>query len=122
MIAAVLVGRVLDLPEPHGRVRHRLVCFVDHAHDLAGGARGHDRVQPALADQRPAALAAADEVDHVHAGLDPLRGTSADPSGPAVRSSTRAAERVVVTGNHSLRVRHQTVEVDVGVDLAAEVR
>ena len=106
---AVLLGQIFRAAEPDGRVRDRAIALIDDGDDLPRGARGDERPQPALADQRPAALAGADEVDDVHARLVQLR---------ELELASHPPQRRLGVVEREFNVRHQAVEVDVGVDLA----
>src|SRR5437868_6693063 len=63
---AFLVGRVLLAAEIEVSIGDRLVRLVENREQLPGRARFRDEAQPSLANQRPAALAVANEVDDVH--------------------------------------------------------
>ena len=68
--------------------------------------------QPSLADQRPRTAAVPDEIDHVHARLAELR---------ELKLARHAAQRGLVVRVCLFDIRHQPVEVDVGIDLAQRV-
>ena len=106
--ASVLVRLILQAAEPDGSVLDDAVGLIDDRHHLAYPGGGEERPQPPLADERPAALAGADKVDHVDAGPVELGELEAAGNAP---------QRRFRVGVGLLGVGHQAVEVDVGVHL-----
>ncbi len=79
---AVLVGLVEPLRHPDLRLRQGLAGLVQDGELLARRGEAADVRQPALLHQRPASLARADELDHVHAAPRKLRELKRAPHAP----------------------------------------
>ena len=105
----LVVRLVLLTADPDTGILHRLVGVVHHVHDLTGGAGGHQRPQSALAHQGPAALAVADESDHVDSRFGELG------EGELLVDAPQGG---LGKGDRLLEVGHQAVEVDVGIGRA----
>ena len=109
-VAGLLVGGELVAGQPDARPFHRLALGIEHPERMPGGGDARDRVQFAFADQRAAALAVADELDHPRTAL---AGELREREGPLDQ-----AHRRVVVGLCRLRAGDQAVEVDRGVQVA----
>ena len=106
---ALVIGRVLAAGEPQRGGGQLAVLFVQHREHMTAY-RGADQVpQPTLADHGAAALAAADEVDHVNAGLVQFGELEMPPHSPQRRFGVREGRFLI---------GHQPVQVDVGVHFA----
>jgi hypothetical protein len=107
---AVLARGVLAAAEPHAGARERRAGFIEHAHGRSGGADPHAVAQAALAEQGPARLAVADQLDHVGARTR----AAGELDAPTLAADRRrfAPHDLLVAGDHA-------VEVDRGVDLGA---
>ena len=105
----VLIGRINRSPEIHARLLPHRALLVENRDDVARRTRPADVVQLALANQRPARLPVADEIDDVGAGLRELIERECAAHAPDGRRVVR--ERLFHVGN-------QPFEVDGGVDPA----
>jgi len=105
----LFVRLVFVARHPDGGVLHFGAVLVEHGKDLAGGAGAHEVGQSALADDRAAALAVADDLDDIDAAVV--------DAGELERALDLAIGRLVAR-IHLLFVGYEPVEVDVGIDLA----
>ena len=107
---SILARRVLPSAHPHARVRQKAPRFVEDAQRLPGGAGPHRVPQRSLADQGPARLAVADQLDDVGPRARAAGQIDREPRAPDRRGGS--AHRALVVGDHP-------VEIDARIDLFA---
>ena len=105
---ALVVGRVFPPAKPDRGLGQFAILFIQHREHVTGRGGADQMPQLALADHGPAALAVADEVDHVDARLRQLRELKMPAHAPQRRL------RILVG---LFLVGHQPIEVDVRVDV-----
>ena len=105
------IHREFPSVEPHDCVLHRLGFFIEHREQIPAGARLlHDLPLPG-AHERAAAAPAADELNHPRAAPSFQLGK--------LERLPVAFERPAVESLRAFAVRHEAVEIEVGVELAA---